>query len=111
MTFISSLFLYLNDIQLETKFSTIMFFKHLCSRDFQDLFNQYIFSSHKRYEYCKTGARNICVNLPRFLVPHSVDDFDEFTMPMGHSLTLRMSWPTCGRRGILAQQNSDSFNR
>ena len=34
----------------------IVFLKRLGSRGFNDLFNQDIFSFHKRYENCKIGA-------------------------------------------------------
>ena len=42
-------------------YNFIVVFTNLGSRDFHDLFNHYIFSFHKRYVYCKTGALDICV--------------------------------------------------
>ena len=61
----------------------MVFFKLLRSPGFHELFYQYIFSFHKLYEYCKTGAYCICVNSSRFFEPRSLDDFHEYIMSMG----------------------------
>ena len=63
--------------------SIIVFFKRSGGRGFHDLFNQYIFPFHKRYEYSKTGAYCISVNFFRFLEPYSLDDLYEYKMSMG----------------------------
>ena len=58
-------------------------FKRLGSRGLHNLFNQYIFHFHKRYEYCKTGACDFCVNFPRYFEPLSLDGFREYKISLG----------------------------
>ena len=55
------------------------------------------------------------MNFSRFFKRCSLDDFHKYKMSMGlyngrnRCSTLRLSWPTYGRRGIRAQKNSKSF--
>ena len=69
-----------------------VFVKRLGSRGFDDLVNQYIIYFRKRYEYCKAGAHDICVNFSKFFN----DDFHEYKMSVvlynrTHSSTLTLS--------------------
>ena len=57
-------------------------FQTFGSRWCHDLLNQYIFSFHNRYEYCKIGALDIYVNFSRFFERGRLDHFHEYKMPM-----------------------------
>ena len=61
----------------------IVILKRLDSRGFHDLFNQYIFSFHKRYEYYKTGAYDINANISRIFEKRSLDNFNKCKKSMG----------------------------